>query len=92
METEYGIVADNRIREDVSAMCNLSQGIREKGIAEGEAIGKARGEAIGEARGKARLILNMYDKGCALEQIADIAEQSIEEIKTIIETRNTAPA
>lgn len=88
METEYGIVADNRIREDVSAMCNLSQGIREKGIAEG----KARGEAIGEARGKARLILNMYDKGCALEQIADIAEQSIEEIKTIIETRNTAPA
>ena len=54
METEYGIVADNRIREDVSAMCNLSQGIREKGIAEG----KARGEAIGEARGKARLILN----------------------------------
>lgn len=88
METEYGIVADNRIREDVSAMCNLSQGIREKGIAEG----KARGEAIGEARGKARLILNMYDKGYALEQIADIAEQSIEEIKTIIETRNTAPA
>ena len=52
METEYGIVADNRIREDVSAMCNLSQGIREKGIAEG----KARGEAIGEARGKARLM------------------------------------
>ncbi len=88
METEYGIVADNRIREDVSAMCNLSQGIREKGIAEG----KARGEAIGEARGKARLILNMYDKGYVLEQIADIAEQSIEEIKTIIETRHTAPA
>ncbi|MCI9022025.1 MAG: hypothetical protein HFH32_15100 [Eubacterium sp.] len=84
METEYGIVADNRIREDVSAMCNLSQGIREKGIAEG----KARGEA----RGKARLILNMYDKGYVLEQIADIAEQSIEEIKTIIETRHTAPA
>ena len=88
METEYGIVADNRIREDVSAMCNLSQEIREKGIAEG----KARGEAIGEARGKARLILNMYDKGYVLEQIADIAEQSIEEIKTIIETRHTAPA
>ena len=88
METEYGIVADNRIREDVSAMCNLSQGIREKGIAEG----KARGEAIGEARGKARLILKKYDKGYVLEQIADIAEQSIEEIKTIIETRHTAPA
>ena len=29
MEKEYSIVADHRIREDVSAMCNLSQGIRD---------------------------------------------------------------
>ena len=36
IEKEYSIVVDNRIREDVSAMCNLSQGIREKGGAERE--------------------------------------------------------
>ena len=36
IEKEYSIVVDDRIREDVSAMCNLSQGIREKGRAEGE--------------------------------------------------------
>ena len=29
IEKEYSIVVDDRIREDVSAMCNLSQGIRE---------------------------------------------------------------
>ena len=29
METEYSIHADEKIREDVSAMCNLSQGIRD---------------------------------------------------------------
>ena len=29
MEKEYNITVDNRIREDVSAMCNLSQGIRD---------------------------------------------------------------
>ena len=29
MENEYSIAVDDRIREDVSAMCNLSQGIRD---------------------------------------------------------------
>ena len=29
METEYSIHADEKIREDVSAMCNLSQGIKD---------------------------------------------------------------
>ena len=29
MEKEYSIVVDDRMREDVSAMCNLSQGIRD---------------------------------------------------------------
>ena len=29
IEKEYSIVVDDRIREDVSAMCNLSQGIRD---------------------------------------------------------------
>ena len=68
MENEYSIPVDDRIREDVSAMCNLSQGILERG----------------EAKGEAKLILNMYEKGYTLEQIADVAEKSIEEIKTII--------
>ena len=29
MEKEYNIAIDDRIREDVSEMCNLSQGIRD---------------------------------------------------------------
>lgn len=29
IEKEYSIPVDDRIREDVSAMCNLSQGIRD---------------------------------------------------------------
>lgn len=33
MEKEYSIPLDDRIREDVSEMCNLSQGIREKALA-----------------------------------------------------------
>lgn len=75
IESEYNIPVDDRIREDVSTMCNLSQGIREKGIAEGE------------ARGEARIILNMYKNGYTLEQIAEAADKNIEEVKAIIEKR-----
>ena len=33
IEKEYSIVVDDRIREDVSAMCNLSQGIKDNTLA-----------------------------------------------------------
>lgn len=71
IEREYDIPIEDSLRKDVSVMCNLSQGIKEDGI------------AIGEAR----FILSMYEKGYTLEQIADVAEKSIEEIKAIIEKR-----
>ena len=50
-------------------MSNLSQGIRE--------------DATDEVN--AKIIMNMYKKGYTLEQIADVVEKSIEEIKSIIE-------
>ncbi len=71
LETEYGILLDDKTREEVVAMCNLSQGIREKGRAEGEV----------------RFILNMYHKGYSLEQIADVAGKSMEEVDAIIKGR-----
>ncbi len=52
-------------------MCNLSQGIKEDGI------------AIGEAR----FILSMHKKGYTLEQIADVSGKTIEEVEAIIEKR-----
>ena len=81
METEYHILTDDGIREDVTTMCNLSQGILEKG----EARGEARGEVRGEEKKEAKIILNMYKKGYTLEQIADVTDKSAEEIKAIIE-------
>ncbi len=52
--TEYDIPIEDNIRKDVSVMCNLSQGIKEDGI------------AIGEAR----VIVKMYKNGFTAEQIA----------------------
>ncbi len=69
METEYGIPADDNLRKDVGAMCNLSEGILEKGIAKGEK----------------KIILNMYRDGYSLEQIARVAEKSVGEVEAIIE-------
>lgn len=38
-------------------------------------------------QGKAEMILNMYKNGYTLQQIADVAEKSVEEIKAVIEKR-----
>ena len=56
----------------MSALCNLSQGILEKG----------------EAKGKAKIIFKLYEKGYTIEQIADAAEKSVEEVKTMIVKRS----
>lgn len=57
-------------------MCNLSQGIEEKGIALGEA----------------GLILKMYKNGFTAEQIAAATDKDIEEIKAIIAGKEPALA
>ncbi|MBP3325999.1 MAG: hypothetical protein J6L77_06245 [Coprococcus sp.] len=44
-------------------------------------------KAEGIAKGKADIILNMYKKGYPLEEISDIVDKNIEEIKAIIENK-----
>lgn len=65
---EYDIPIEENFRKDVSVICNLSQGIEEKGI------------AIGEAG----IILKMHKNGLTAEQIAEVTEKNIEDIKAII--------
>lgn len=77
METEYDIPMEDNIREDVSVMCNLSQGILEKGMKKGM------------EKGEAGIILNMYKKGFTVQQLADITDKAVEEIKTIVEKQDS---
>lgn len=72
---EYDIPIEENLRKDVSVMCNLSQGIEEKGIA----IGRAEGEAKIK-----QIIYNMYNKGFTVEQIAAVTDEDIEEVKMVI--------
>lgn len=69
LEMEYEIPTNKSIKEDISVMCNLSQAIKEEGI----------------SIGKSEFIINMHKKGYTLEQISDIADKDIQEIKDIIE-------
>jgi len=78
METEYGILLEDKIREDVVTMCNLSQGIREKGRTEGRIEGRAEGEA--------RVIMNMYHNNFTLEQITLATGKSVEEVDAVIKS------
>ena len=73
---EYDIPIEKNFRRDVSVMCNLSQGIKEDGI------------AIGEAG----LIMKMYKNGFTAEQIASATDKDIEEVKAIIAGKEPALA
>ena len=78
--SSFNIPISNELREDVRIMCNLSTGIEER------ATEKAT-EKTSE-----KFILNMYKKGYTLDQIADVAETSVEVVDAIIKKNKPAMA
>ncbi len=77
IETEYQIPVEIKSGKDVEFMCNLSQGIKEKGIIEGIAIGQEKGKTE-QAH---RVALNLFKTGMPVEQIADVLEIGMEQIR-----------
>ncbi len=73
LQEDFHIKMTKELESEVSELCNLSQGIFEKG----------------EARGEAKIIKSMFEKGFPLEQIAFAADKSMEEVKAIIEGKET---
>ena len=82
---EYDIPLEENFRKDMSTMCNLSQGVKEEGIAIGRREGLEEGRREGYAEGEAGLIMTMYMNGLLPEQIASATDKTVEEIKTIIQ-------
>ena len=77
---EYNIPVNSELREDVNYMCNLGEGIAERAAARATEIAT---EAATQNTTK-KFILNMYRKGYTLDQIAEIAEVSVEDVNEII--------
>lgn len=65
---EYDIPIEENFRKVVGVMCNLSQGIKEDGI------------AIGEAR----FIKRMYNNGFTAEQIAAAVDMDVKDVEAVI--------
>lgn len=76
MGQEYDIPIEENLRKDVDVMCNLSQGIKEDGIAIGREEGRAEGEA--------GIILKMYKNGFSAEQIAAATDKEVEAVRNMI--------
>ena len=75
IEHEYNIPISQEFREDVRIMCNLSTGIEERAT-----------ERATEKTSE-KFILNMYKKGYTLEQIADVAEISVDAVEAVIQKK-----
>ena len=67
--------------------------IRNKGIREGKQLGIVEGITIGKEAGRlegiSQKILTMYKKGKTPEEIADLLEKDLEEVKAIIAGKET---
>ncbi len=75
--TEYDIPLKENLRKDVSFMCNLGQGIEDRGI--------EKGLAEGRAKERAEIILNLRRNGFTIEQIASATNISLDNVKMILE-------
>ena len=77
-ETEYQIPIENGIGEDVRTMCNLSEGIEEKGIERGQ------------KETEKKIILNMSRQGFTSEQIAAATEKTISDIEDLLKREKSS--
>jgi hypothetical protein len=76
MESEYDIPTENNFKEEVSVMCNLSEGVAERAA----------------ERATKKHIVNMYSQGISIEKIATVVELTVDEVKAIIDEENAVLA
>ena len=89
IENEYHILMNDDLRRDVNIMCNLGEVIEERAIKETteRVTKKVTEEVTREVTEEMteQFIRSMYDKGCSIELIADVARKSIAEVKAILD-------
>lgn len=80
LSDDFGIDVDEGLREEVEVMCNLGQGLLEKG----ERRGEKRGEKRGTQKTKEEDIINFYKVGVSLIMIAQAMSKTEDEIKKVL--------
>ena len=79
LQDDFDIAMTKTLESEVSAMCNLSKGVEERGIARGLAQGLERGLAQGLERGMETGTLNAIRN--LMETLKLTAEQAMEALK-----------
>ena len=77
LKNEYHIPMEKSIKEDVKVMCNLSEGIEERGI--------MKGKAEGRTEHLKQQVQKKLVKGKSVEVIADELEESVSAIENVLE-------
>ena len=75
LESEFDLDISGDMEREMNTMCNLSEGIFERGIVQGIEQGIEQGES--------GMILSMLKKGYDLTSIADISQWSIKKIEQL---------
>lgn len=78
---EYHISESDNVEEELNIMCNLSQGVKERGIEEGRKEGREEGREAAHTE----IVINMYKSGLPAEQIAYLSALPICKVQRIIE-------
>ncbi len=77
LSEEFGMEMSGDLESGVRDMCNLSQGILERGIEEGMEQGLEQGLQQGERNAKRRTARNLAEMGMAVEQIAQAVQEPV---------------
>ncbi len=91
LHDDYDIQMTRKMDKEMSDMCNLSQGVMEKGIARGLAKGRAEGMAEGMAKGILSSIKGlMKNTGVSVEQamsMMDVPEEERQKYMDMLENQ-----
>ena len=87
---------DNNTERRPCNMCDVLDRIENRGIEKGIQAGIEKGIQAGIEKGiqagiqkgEAQIMRNMYQKGFSLEQIADVVEKTVDEVKDIVMKEN----
>ena len=77
-KTEYDIPVEDKTKEDLDNMCNLSEWVLERGMERGK------------KQERTSFIMNMHNNGCSLELISAVSNETIDKVKAIIENPASA--
>ena len=82
IKEEYDIPIEQTIEQEVDVMCNLSQGIKEAGIAEGREEGRVEGREEGRVEGRSEgraeeIIETGYEFGLSEQDILERLQKKL---------------